>query len=538
MTVCPFGSPSENDEERSRSIPSPEQAAQNAPNVPNAPSAQNVNTLEIVSRINAVTKQQVILDTGRTNFQFKNVCNYLDKWNNPARGADDVMVECDKAILEAPHVINTMDDKTTEGLKNLFLFDSEFVQTLLHNVHVLMVGDSIMRGLYKDLLTIHNTDFFTPEKTLGEKVEDSHMGDRQIDVLMLSSDRLFNQAREYCVEDCLIQFIFTTRCIRTDLTSKMMDFLLKSPENGDYPDVIVMNSALWDLTRYKDYHFATLNEMTIEKSIHEEYIDRLSMFLRRLRLLRPITKFLWINFPWPQIPQKDRGFLAKADVQGDKKYYSCLVMEGQFRAAQVVRNAGYDVLDLGFYLRNHALQVFRKPDGVHWDRVGTRVMTQLLLGHLAKMFNVDVKPEPDISRKIHGMTTKFTHDRLWRAAANLLQTMDTTTNIGGKRHGNWVERLQVENFGNLESFRKLIFECVLETLQISDGNPSEGHRFGRYQRAASVDARHDSNRACVSGPTAQIRHQALRQHHRQTQPSAQLRGIFQEVLPEGLHREA
>ena len=76
---------------------------------------------------------------------------------------------------------------------------------------------------------------------------------------------------------------------------------------------------------------------------------------------------------------------------------------------------------------------------------------------------------------------KFTHDRLWRAAANLLQTMDTTTNIGGKRHGNWVERLQVENFGNLESFRKLIFECVLETLQISDGNPSEGHRFGRYQ---------------------------------------------------------
>ncbi len=36
------------------------------------------------------------------NLQFKNVCNYLDKWNNPARGADDVMVECDKAILEAP----------------------------------------------------------------------------------------------------------------------------------------------------------------------------------------------------------------------------------------------------------------------------------------------------------------------------------------------------------------------------------------------------------------------------------------------------
>ncbi len=136
MTVCPFGSPSENDEERSRSIPSPEQAAQNAPN---APSAQNVNTLEIVrvylflyknclfyqkrnllsykkkfldiecrmlfwgaaiahknfgaqwhtpyflssilsftilfqvSRINAVTKQQVILDTGRTNFQVRNI---------------------------------------------------------------------------------------------------------------------------------------------------------------------------------------------------------------------------------------------------------------------------------------------------------------------------------------------------------------------------------------------------------------------------------------------------------------------------------
>ena len=136
MTVCPFGSPSENDEERSRSMLSPEQAAQNALNVPNAPSAQNVTALEIVrvylfirscliknlrrykrnfldiecriffggnghlhtkifsaqwhtphflrsilsfiilfqvSRINAVTKQQVVLDTGRTNFQVRSI---------------------------------------------------------------------------------------------------------------------------------------------------------------------------------------------------------------------------------------------------------------------------------------------------------------------------------------------------------------------------------------------------------------------------------------------------------------------------------
>lgn len=84
-----------------------------------------------------------------------------------------------------------------------------------------------------------------------------------------------------------------------------------------------------------------------------------------------------------------------------------LIVDANFRASQLFRAAGYDVLDIAFYLRNQALYAYRvyvdwcsradyncgkylnlRKDGVHWDPVGTRIMTQLVVGHLARSWNI------------------------------------------------------------------------------------------------------------------------------------------------------
>ncbi|KIH63160.1 hypothetical protein ANCDUO_06540 [Ancylostoma duodenale] len=67
-----------------------------------------------------------------------------------------------------------------------------------------------------------------------------------------------------------------------------------------------------------------------------------------------------------------------------------LIVDANFRASQLFRAAGYDVLDIAFYLRNHALYAYRVKDGVHWDSVGTRIMTQLVIGHLARSWGIPV----------------------------------------------------------------------------------------------------------------------------------------------------
>lgn len=36
-----------------------------------------------------------------------------------------------------------------------------------------------------------------------------------------------------------------------------------------------------------------------------------------------------------------------------------LIVDANFRASQLFRAAGYDVLDIGFYMRNHALYSYR-----------------------------------------------------------------------------------------------------------------------------------------------------------------------------------
>lgn len=161
----------------------------------------------------------------------------------------------------------------------------------------------------------------------------------------------------------------------------------------EFPDVLLINSCLWDITRYSrafdpDVPSYVNRQAGVERAAIEEFLERISMLIRRLRLVMPpTTQVIWINMPWP-LTVDGRSIVNRADNAETRHLNRMLIVDANFRASQLFRAAGYDVLDIGFYMRNHALYSYRIKDGVHWDSVGTRIMTQLIIGHLARSWNI------------------------------------------------------------------------------------------------------------------------------------------------------
>lgn len=288
-----------------------------------------------------------------------------------------------------------LDTEFSHRTNEFIAFDSRFVNAILGNMKVLMIGDSLMRGLYKDLITWTQTNHLSTDRDLKGKSEASYKGDRQIDISLLSDDKVFRQAREYQTENLCLQFHFTTRVMKDD-----MELLIRQMLGEDgYPDVILINSMIWDLTRYfkvstdtsySDCHY----QKRIEIECMQKYLDRTSMFLRRLRaVLPPHTMVIWVCFPHCRPSENEgrgfRGMQNEALAAERNHFIRSVMIDGSFRVSQVVRSAGYDVLDIGFYMRNHAFYHYQKADGMHWLPPGVRLMSQLFIQFLAKSWGVD-----------------------------------------------------------------------------------------------------------------------------------------------------
>uniref|UniRef100_A0A158PCE8 SGNH domain-containing protein n=1 Tax=Angiostrongylus cantonensis TaxID=6313 RepID=A0A158PCE8_ANGCA len=202
-----------------------------------------------------------------------------------------------------------------------FPYDSKFVKILLKDVHIMTIGDSIMRGIYKDLIAMLHGDELVKDIHLKTKTESSFFGDRQVDLSFFAQERAF-------LEMC---------------------------STGEFPDVLLINSCLWDITRA-------------------------SMMIRRLRLMMPATtQVIWLNMPWP-IPVDTPSLVNRADNINTRHLSRMLVVDANFRASQLFRAAGYDVLDLAFYMRNQALYSYRSAEEAcssdMWKNWATRSLVE------------------------------------------------------------------------------------------------------------------------------------------------------------------
>ncbi|KAK6059743.1 hypothetical protein COOONC_02606 [Cooperia oncophora] len=141
--------------------------------------------------------------------------------------------------------LNHLKAKATGSTTAGFPYDSKFVRALLKDVHVMAIGDSLMRGIYKDLIVMLHGGELIDDGNLRGKTENSFFGDRQIDFLPLEKDRVFRQAREYQTNYYLIQYLFTTRVMKDDVETALLELC----SANEFPDVLLINSCLWDITR-------------------------------------------------------------------------------------------------------------------------------------------------------------------------------------------------------------------------------------------------------------------------------------------------
>jgi len=273
-----------------------------------------------------------------------------------------------------------------------------FTQTDIHNVlkgrSYLFIGDSIMRNLYKDLvwLTCHPRQEFIKTKHMQRKTE-PNLGDR---VFMVKEERLihksihgagrdFEEIRDYYNKELDIQysFCFITKC----WSKKIEDFLEKYPQQyGSYPDVIMINSALWDINRWGKggtRHF--------RYNIHS-LLHHLKWILRKT----PYVQVIWMTTP--PISTEIRGGFMVRQIEFAKLSMRCNIMEGNQYAANAAGAYGFDVLDMHYYM---SPQVHRRAaDGIHWNSEAVRMQVNVFLTHFCLSRGIELQNKWKKSRRL------------------------------------------------------------------------------------------------------------------------------------------
>ncbi|KAF7706348.1 PC-esterase domain-containing protein 1A [Silurus meridionalis] len=253
---------------------------------------------------------------------------------------------------------------------------------LLHNKFVVVLGDSIQRSVYKDLVLLLQRDSYLSLSQLKSKGELSFEKDSLVEggkLGHMSNGTEYQEVRQYCTDHHLVRFYFITRVF-----SRYMESILADFQHGLKPDVVIVNSCVWDVSRY--------NRKWIP-----DYKENLNKFFVQLKAVLPEESLVVWNMTMPLGKKIIGGFLVP-EIQDMGPTLRYDVIEANFYGAKLAHAYGLDVLDL-HYLFRFSLQ-HRMHDGVHWNALVHRQITCLLLAHAAQAWGVElpVPVAPDQSK--------------------------------------------------------------------------------------------------------------------------------------------
>ncbi|XP_072354086.1 PC-esterase domain-containing protein 1A isoform X2 [Scyliorhinus torazame] len=252
-------------------------------------------------------------------------------------------------------------------------FTLEEAHLLLHNKFVVILGDSIQRTVYKDLVVFLQTESCLTNTQLRSKGELSFEGDQLVEGGKLSNNTDYREVRQYHSPSHLLRFYFLTRIYSNYVESVLADF-----QTGLQPDVLIVNSCVWDISRYGS------------NSI-QQYRENLDTFFTRLNeVLLPECLVIW-NMTMP-LGKKIKGGFLIPELQYLDVTLRCDVIEANFYSALLADAHGFDVLDLHYQFRFHLQH--RAADGIHWNKVVHRRITFTLLQHIAEAWGVSLSPHP------------------------------------------------------------------------------------------------------------------------------------------------
>ncbi|XP_077157363.1 PC-esterase domain-containing protein 1B-like isoform X2 [Paroedura picta] len=262
-------------------------------------------------------------------------------------------------------------------LGDVYDFSSEEARKLLHNKFVVILGDSIQRTIYKDLVRFLQDEEPLTLAELTCKGWPRFWNDHLVEFDELHNETHYREVRQYRSDHHLVRTYFICQAYSGYVESILEDF-----KAGPVPDLLILNSCLWDLNRYNIY-----SPERLAKSFRE-YRENLQTLFWKLHDTLPASCLVVWNMNMPVGPDVRGAYLNKG-MKGVSKPTDVLI--ANFEGAVLACCYQFDVLDLSFAFR--FLEEYRHYDGVHWNSGVHRQITKLLLTHVAKEWGVELKKE-------------------------------------------------------------------------------------------------------------------------------------------------
>ncbi|KAM4835958.1 uncharacterized protein RHO17_022818 isoform 1-T1 [Thomomys bottae] len=268
------------------------------------------------------------------------------------------------------------------------------VRQLLHNKFVVIMGDSIQRAVYKDLVLLLQKDCLLSPRQLRAKGELSFERDALLEGSRWSGARprlpaapgaprpRYREVRQFRAGHHLVRFYFLTRAY-SSYAGRVLDRLRRGLLA---PDVLILNSCLGDLSRY-GRHF------------RRRYPRALESLFGHLRQTLPESCLLVWNTAMPAAETIAGDLIPLAGAHQPSRLRED-VMEANFYSSTLAGRYGLDVLDVHFHFRRATQH--RHQDGIHWDELAHRYLSQLLLAHIADAWGVVLRSPHPVGRWMGG----------------------------------------------------------------------------------------------------------------------------------------
>ena len=144
------------------------------------------------------------------------------------------------------------------------IFQKDHARQLLKNKYILILGDSVQRTVYKgnrthielelmeclDLVALlYNSEMLT-QRELAQSCEKEHRGDELVAATMKNIGDKFMEVREFVNDGyVLIRYVFMSRIWESNGDTQQ---LLDALTSDHFPDVLLVNSLFWDVSKYGD----------------------------------------------------------------------------------------------------------------------------------------------------------------------------------------------------------------------------------------------------------------------------------------------
>ncbi|XP_077600850.1 PC-esterase domain-containing protein 1A-like isoform X1 [Stigmatopora nigra] len=243
---------------------------------------------------------------------------------------------------------------------------------LFHNKYIVVLGDSIQRSVYKDLVLLLQYDRYLRIGQLRTRGEMSFEMDTLVEGGCLSpmhNGTNYREVRQYQSDHHLVRFYFVTR-----IYSDYMKSILEEFRQGLKPDLVIVNSCVWDISRY---NYKWLNT----------YRENLITFFEELKGILPEESLVIWNITMPLGERIKGGFLVP-EISHKAPHLRHDVIEANFYSGTLAAAYNLDVLDLHFHFRFSLKH--RAKDGVHWNALAHRRISTLLSLHVADAWGVEL----------------------------------------------------------------------------------------------------------------------------------------------------